>query len=109
MFSTLTKDRSWQLTLRQGVVFVAVALVLLTLARVVFLTYFGSPAMSDALLALWTGFRVDLKWSAILLLPAWLICLFTYPWPRLKRILSLVAGLTSLFLMSLAVINLKVV
>lgn len=106
MFSTLTKDRSWQLTLRQGVVFVAVTLVLLTLARVVFLTYFGSPAMSDALLALWTGFRVDLKWSAILLLPAWLISLLTYPWPHLKRILTLVAGLTSLFLMSLAVINL---
>ena len=106
MFSTLTQDRPWQLTLRQGVVFVAVILVLLTLARVVFLTYFGSPALSDALLALWTGFRVDLKWSAILLLPAWLICLLTYPWPRLKRALILLVGLTSLLLMSLEVINL---
>lgn len=76
MYTLSNYTSTWQNGCRQGGFLLVGLLLVLTLLRVFFLGYFGDFAtmdLSEAFAALWMGFRVDLKWSLLLLLPAWIL------------------------------------
>lgn len=84
MYTLSNYTSTWQNGCRQGGFLLVGLLLVLTLLRVFFLGYFGDFAtmdLSEAFAALWMGFRVDLKWSLLLLLPAWILWVLGFFFP----------------------------
>ncbi len=81
MYSLTTYRPTWQNGCRQGSILLVGLLLILSLARLFFIAWFGhlaDYALSDLAATLWMGFRVDLKWSLIALLPAWILWVVGY-------------------------------
>lgn len=105
---SLTRFRpTWQFGIKQGFVLLAVVLLLLTALRSFFIFYFGSSVQVDAdlLKILLMGFRVDLKWSLMLLIPAWLCWALGYWFTSLRQAAKGFAGLAAVLMMVLGVVN----
>lgn len=76
MYTLSTYTPTWQNGCRQGCFLLLGLLLVLTLLRVFFIGHFGDFshfAASDLWATLLMGFRVDLKWSLLMLLPAWIL------------------------------------
>lgn len=90
------KIPSWRARLQGGAVFFLASCAVLSAIRLFFFFRFRSGAVdfADFLPALSTGLRLDAKWLAILLLPAWASAVLAAPFPRffhpLSRALALI-------------------
>ncbi len=79
------------------IVFFSAFLVILSLIRIAFFMEFrtGDFGWKDFLPAFWMGVRIDAKWLATLILPAWIFWLMSAKWPKAKKwaeALGLIAG-----------------
>ena len=79
------------------IVFFFAFLVILSLIRIAFFMEFrtGDFGWKDFLPAFWMGIRIDAKWLATLILPAWFFWLMSAKWPKAKKwaeALGLIAG-----------------
>lgn len=68
-------------------VFFLAFLVILSLIRIAFFAEFrtGDFGVKDFLPAFWMGVRIDAKWLATLILPAWICWLMSAKWPKAKK------------------------
>lgn len=68
-------------------VFFLAFLVILSLIRIAFFVEFrtGDFGVRDFLPAFWMGVRIDAKWLATLILPAWIFWLMSAKWPKAKK------------------------
>ena len=92
----MTESFNWLGRCARAAAFGIAALLLLTIARIVFFFAYKNDDLgflSDFAPAMVMGLRVDAKWLAILLLPAWICVLLSY-WKaffwKLARILAFV-------------------
>lgn len=92
----MTESFNWLGRCARAAAFGIAALLLLTIARIVFFFAYKNDDLgflSDFVPAMVMGLRVDAKWLAILLLPAWICVLLSY-WKaffwKLARILAFV-------------------
>ena len=78
----MTESFNWLGRCARAAAFGIAALLLLTIARIVFFFAYKNDDLgflSDFAPAMVMGLRVDAKWLAILLLPAWICVLLSYP------------------------------
>ena len=83
----MTESFNWLGRCARAAAFGIAALLLLTIARIVFFFAYKNDDLgflSDFAPAMVMGLRVDAKWLAILLLPAWICVLLSYPKSRSK-------------------------
>ena len=81
LFRTMTESFNWLGRCARAAAFGIAALLLLTIARIVFFFAYKNDDLgflSDFAPAMVMGLRVDAKWLAILLLPAWICVLLSY-------------------------------
>lgn len=107
-FRIMTESLYWLGRCARSAAFGIAALILLTIARIVFFFVYKNDDLSfvsDFMPAMVMGLRVDAKWLAIMLLPAWACVLLSYWKAFFWRLARVLAGVGMFVVALLTVIN----